>query len=354
MSDTAPGLYSGDLYCEYYIADAAPRRGRLREWWPGLVLCAVAALAAGFLSLNYAMPVMLLGLLIGLALSFAGQEAMLAPGLDLASRRMAQGGIALLGLQIAVADVLALGWGALAGLLLVMSGAMATAMLVARSVGESREFGILAGGATAICGASAAVALYGALGPQRIDKTRFAMTLVGVAIASAIAMAAYPGIARALGFSDVQAGFLIGASVHDAAQAIAGGFAFSDAAGSSATVTKLARVSLLGPVVAIVGVMAARGRADPLRRGRRFPMPWFVAVFVLLAAANSVLALPPEWAERALEVSKALLLLAVIAIAIRSQPHLLLRAGWRTLAPVVAASLAAFLIATLIAATVIA
>ena len=348
MKSPSPEIFAGDLYCEYYIAEPPAQRPGLRQYLPGLILCGTGGLAAAFLASQYAFPVMLLGLLIGLALSFAGQEKMVAPGLDLAATRLAQGGIGLLGLQVSAAQITALGWGALAALLLIMAGTIVAALLAARAVGESREFGVLAGGATAICGASAAVALYGAIGPDKVDKARFSVTLVGVAVASAIAMTFYPVFAGAMGFTDAQAGFLIGASVHDAAQAIGGGFSFSDEAGANATVTKLARVSLLGPMVALTALwLAGKGSAAAGKKRKwRFPMPWFVAVFLALTVLNSVITIDPAIAIGALELSKALLLLAVIAIAMRSRPQLLLQSGWASLVPVAAATLTAFVLAT--------
>src|SRR3546814_7573615 len=86
---------------------------------------------------------------------------------------------------------------------------------------------LLAGGATAIGGASAALALWSLIGDRRIDQARFTLTLVGITVASALAMTLYPVLAAQIGLSDMQAGFLIGASIHDVAQAIGGGFSFS-------------------------------------------------------------------------------------------------------------------------------
>jgi uncharacterized membrane protein YadS len=79
-----------------------------------------------------------------------------------------------------------------------------------------------------------------------------------LAAASAIALATYPALTQLLGFSDAQAGFLVGASIHDVAQAIGAGFAVSDAAGAQATVVKLTRVALLAPLVALAAVAIAR------------------------------------------------------------------------------------------------
>ena len=78
-----------------------------------------------------------------------------------------------------------------------------------------------------------------------------------------------PVLATELGLNDTQAGFLIGASIHDVAQAIGGGYAFSDAAGASATIVKLARVALLAPVVA----WRWRGRQN-MSPGRQLARSW--------------------------------------------------------------------------------
>ena len=212
-------------------------------------------------------------------------------------------------------------------------------------MGEGQESGILAGGATAICGASAALALYGVIGRDRLGQARFSVALVGVALASAVAMSVYPAIAQAIGMSDKQAGFLIGASVHDAAQAIGGAYSYSDAAGADATVVKLARVAMLGPIVALVALWLDRGEGGAGSAWRKVAMPWFIVGFFILLAFNSLISFPDAVTGPALALSKILLLLAVVATAMRSQLGLLVEAGWRALVPVGAASVVSFAVA---------
>lgn len=346
MTSKAPEFFAGDLFGELYAADTAPPKRAWRDYVPGLLLAGTAALAAAFLAGQYGFPVILLGLLIGLALSFVSEVEATAPGLDFAARHFLRIGIVLLGFQVTFAQVLALGWTAFAGVLLVMGSAFAAALIAARAVGEGREAGILAGGATAICGASAALALYGVMGRDRLDQARFSVVLVGVALASAIAMSAYPALAQVAQLTDSQAGFLIGASVHDAAQAIGGGFSYSDAAGKDATVVKLARVALLGPVVALVAMWLG-GAGEDANKGawRKVALPWFIAGFFVLLVINSVATIPAELRDGALDLSKAMLLLAVISTAMRSRLGLVLEAGWRPLVPVAAATLVSFLVA---------
>ncbi len=342
MKQSTPDFYAGDLFGELYEPPATAKLHFL-DYLPGLAACGTASLAAAWLAEHYGFPIILLGLLIGLALSFLAEVERTAPGLDLASRYLLQAGLVLLGLQVTFAQVAELGWLAFAGLVLVMIVTFASAVVTARVLGEQRETGILAGGATAICGASAALALYGVIGKDRLDQTRFSVTLVGVAVASAIAMSTYPAIAQSVGLSDAQAGFLIGASVHDAAQAIGGGYSYSDAAGASATVVKLSRVAMLAPMVALIAWWITR-TGNPKAEGaaKRVALPWFIPVFFLVVIVNSFVAVPDQATEASLNLSKGCLLLAVTATAMRSRLELLLDAGWKTLAPVVVATLVSF------------
>lgn len=340
--------YAGDLYGEILIADATDAGAQtLRDpIWPGLAICGIAALAATWLSEHYGMPIILLGLLIGLALNFVAGDERTHRGLDFASRTFLRIGIVILGTQVTFAQIAAIGVLPFGALLLVMGAAFTGGILGARVTGQSVAAGVLAGGATAICGASAALALYAVMGKERISQAQFALTLVGIALFSALALSFYPLIAAALNFGDRQAGFLIGSSIHDVAQAIGAGFAFSDEAGADATVVKLARVALLAPVVAMVSLAFSSGdgsAAQPL--WRRLALPWFILAFLAMVGFNSAVTLPSEIATYGLTASKALLLLAVIATAMRSRMDLLIAIGWRALGPVFGATFASLIAA---------
>lgn len=337
--------YAGDLFGEIMLADsAAPPAARkpLSRFVPGLAICAIASAAAAWLSQNYGMPIILAGLLLGLALNFAAADARTHDGLDAASRHGLRVGIVLLGFQVTAMQIAAMGAVPFAGLALVMAAAMVAAMLAARATGQTSMVGLLAGGSTAICGASAALALYGVIGRERIDQAQFTLTLVILAAASAIALTTYPALTQMLGFTESQAGFLVGASVHDVAQAIGAGFAVSDVAGAQATVVKLTRVALLAPLVTLAALWIARAHPVSAAAGSaRVPLlPGFILAFLVLVGVNSLITLPPAIAANALTLSKTLLLLAVTATAMRTRTDLLLQLGWRAVMPVLAATIA--------------
>lgn len=263
--------FYGDLYGEQYLA-AAMAAGEVAEeprpiwsvqrYLPGIGVVLVAAGASAWLAEHYGFPIILLGLLVGLALNFVAQESRVHPGLGLLSQTGLRWGIVLLGFQVTLAQIGTLGVWPFAALLAIMGLTMLAGMGGAAAAGQSRYAGILAGGATAICGASAALALYGIIGRDRLSQAQFALTLVGVSLASALAMSLYPVLASELGLSEAQAGFLIGASIHDVAQAIGGGYTYSDAAGGEATIIKLSRVALLAPAMILVALWIGRPAAD--------------------------------------------------------------------------------------------
>ena len=344
---------AGDLFGEMYLAETTPKptqdtgldAPKPRDTvFQGLAICAIAAGAAAWLSEHYMFPIILLGLLIGLSLSFVAKDPRSHMGLDFASRTCLRFGVVLLGLQVTFAQIGSLGVQPFAALAAIMTVTFLAGIVGARLVGQSSYTGILAGGATAICGASAAMALYGIIGRERVSQSQFAITLVVVSLASALAMSLYPILAEYLDLTDEQAGFLIGASIHDVAQAIGGGYAFSEEAGSYAAIVKLSRVAMLAPVVIITGLViggANTVEGDPL--WKRLALPWFIVAFFGVVLLNSLVSIPMPIRDFALSISKGLLLIAVIATAMRSRLDLLMQTGIRPAIPVVIATLVSLL-----------
>jgi uncharacterized integral membrane protein (TIGR00698 family) len=345
--------YVADLYGEVLLSEqegaVPPGRNALRDYMPGLIVVGIGAAAATWFSEHYGMPVILAGLLLGLAMNFVSANPKVYAGLDLAATSGLRWGILLLGTQVTVVQIGALGPLPFAGLIAVMTLTIGAGLLGARIGGLGRYAGLLGGGATAICGASAALAIYALIGKKRLDHEYFTLTLVGVALASAIAMSTYPLIADALNFTDRQAGFLMGAAVHDVAQALGGGYSFSQEAGEVATIVKLSRVALLAPVVALIGLAIGSADGKPKSLAAKLKLPWFILGFFALVAVNSLIAVPAFVQQYGLIASKALLLFAVTATAMRSRLEALLDHGWQAMLPVILATVTAFAGATFVA-----
>ena len=245
-----------------------------------------------------------------------------------------------MGVRITFGQIAALGPIALLAVLAIVALTIGAGILVARRLDYDAAFGTLAGGAVAICGASAALALATLLGERRASQAQLTLVLVGISAMSATAMVLYPLAAHALALSDLRAGFLLGASIHDVAQALGAGYSYSDAAGQIAAIVKLTRVALLAPVLAIVALFLPRGTA-----GRGVGVPWFVVGFFALAGVNSLGIIPLVIAHGAEALATGLLAAAVTATAIRSPLADLLKAGPRPLLVILAATVVAFTLA---------
>lgn len=339
-TDAAPRRLplAADLYGEMdlYPDVASPAESRWRGHFPGLAVVAAGTLAAGFLSDHYGLPLTLMALLIGLALNFLSADARLGPGLNFASRALLRWGIVLVGVRVTFAQIIALGPLALLAVLVIVAVTIAVGILAARQLGFDAAFGTLAGGAVAICGASAAMALATTLGERRASQAQLTLVLVGISAMSATAMVVYPLIAHAFHMGDLKAGFLLGGSIHDVAQALGAGYSYSNGAGEIAAIVKLTRVALLAPVLAIVAMFLPR---EPERKFG-FGVPWFVAGFFLLAGVNSFGLVPHIVAAGAERSAAALLAAAVTATAIRSPLGQLIETGPKPLLVLLLATLA--------------
>lgn len=332
-----PAPAAADLYGD--LKPVAP--AGWRDLLPGFAVAAAATLAAGYLSDHYGAPLTLMALLIGLALNFLSADARLAPGLAFASRTLLRLGIVIVGCRVTVGQMIDLGPVALVCVVLIVFATMGVGVLAARALGFDAAFGTLAGGAVAICGASAAMALATTLGERRVSQAQLALVLVGISAASALAMFLYPILAHLLHLSDLSAGFMLGAAIHDVAQALGAGYSFSPHAGEIAAITKLTRVALLAPILALVA-WRLPGRAG---KAGAPTIPWFVVGFFLLAAINSTGIIPPAVQHGAQGFGTAMLACAVTATGMRSPMATLLDVGPRPLLVIAASTLAALALA---------
>jgi uncharacterized integral membrane protein (TIGR00698 family) len=332
---------AADLYGDI---EPAPKV-RWRHYVPGLLVAGLASLASAYLAEHYGAPLTLMALLVGLALNFLSGDARLLPGLAFASRTLLRIGIVLVGARVTLAQIVGLGWVALLAILAIVGVTMAAGVLASRRFGFGAAFGALAGGAVAICGASAAMALATVLGERRVNQAQLALVLVGISAMSAAAMVAYPVLCHLLGFDDRQAGFVLGAAIHDVAQSLGAGYAFSPGAGENAAIVKLTRVALLAPALALTGYFFPGEGASR----SAFRVPWFVVGFFVFAAINSTGFVPAPVGTGATTLATALLVCAVTATGIRSPMQSLLKSGAKPLLIIVAASAVALALACAVA-----
>ena len=302
---------------------------QLPDWpviWPGVLTAITIALAATFIAEHQGGPQLLYALFCGMAFNFAANGEKVKAGIEFASRQILRFGVALLGARITAEQISGLG---AVPIMMVIGGVVLTILfgaLVGRLLGRPRTEGLLTGGAVAICGASAALAI-SAVMPKTEENQRFTLfTVVGVTTLSTVAMIAYPAIARALDLDPGAASVFLGGTIHDVAQVVAAGYMISPEVGDGATFVKLLRVAMLLPVVLVFSlVFRTRGEG-----GARPPLlPGFLIGFAILVVINSLGIIPKPVTDAASHLSRWCLVVAIAALGVKTSLQQLASLGWR-------------------------
>lgn len=295
----------------------------LRQWYPGIALCAVVVLAGRFLAEHYGAPALMLTLLVGFGFATQATDSRLQPGVILCSRQVLRLGVALLGARIGVDQLLTVGTLPLLVVLGSVPLVIGGALLLGRWLGLPTLHSLVAGSAVAICGVSAAIAVAAVIPAGRLEERRLLGVVVGITALGTLSMLLYPPLLATLGYNDIASGLLLGASIHDVAQAAGAGYLVSVSAGDIATLTKLLRVALLVPLVLLLGFLLRRGDTG----GAEFPL--FLLGFLALFGLNSLGWLPDQLRDALISASNTCLLLTMAALGMRTTLGELIAQGWK-------------------------
>jgi uncharacterized integral membrane protein (TIGR00698 family) len=293
---------------------------------PGLVLAlaggAVAALVHVLVPvLSPTLVGIVLGMAVGLALPAAGRVGpVVRPGLHVAARRVLRLGVALLGLQLVLGDILGLGWPVLLVIVAVVGVGILATLALGRLLGVPAETSLLVACGFSICGAAAVAGVEGV----RKSRDEDVATVVSlVVVCGSVAMLAVPLLASVLGLGDVAAGAWSGASIHEVGQVVVAGGLIGGAAVQVAVVVKLGRVLLLAPVLAVVSYRTRRTTS-----GRRPPLvPAFVLAFLALVVLRSLVPLPGAVLDVAAVAQAGAFAAAMFALGCGVNPSVLRRTG---------------------------
>lgn len=216
------------------------------------------------------------------------------------------------------------------GVLLCLTIAAAAQFLAqhygARLLGRRIRFGTLTGGAVAICGASATLAIAAILPKDEFSERNTIFTVIAVTAFSTIAMVVYPIITSIVGLDDRAAGIFLGGTIHDVAQVVGAGYAISPEAGDMATITKLLRVALLVPIVLGLSLYF-RGRGG--EQATALPLPLFIIGFCACVALNSAGVVPPMVLEGFDELSRWCLVATIAGLGVKTSLKALFTIGYQ-------------------------
>ena len=280
--------------------------------WPGLALALGVAVVA--VLLQHAVPglsPLLVAVLAGAVLSNTrALPASLGPGLQVASRRLLRVGIVLLGLQLSLGDIVALGGGTIAVVVGVVVLGIRGTLAVGRWLQVPPALRLLIATGFSICGAAAVAAMEDT---ADADEEEVATAIGMVVLFGTLMIAVVPAVTGLWGLPSQAAGLVAGASVHEVAQVVAAAGVIGSGALKVAVVTKLGRVLMLAPVILVAGALRRRGAArDTTSRPPLLPL--FVVGFLAAVVLRSTVHLGPALLTAASTVQTLMLAAAMFAL----------------------------------------
>jgi len=321
----------------------------VRRLGPGVALSVAVALAATLAEpliaaairagtgWSYKLPAIVIALVIGIALNPVAVRPAFEPGMTWCVKKLLRIAIGLLGVRIALSDIVDLGISTAALVVAAMALTLASGLWLARLFQVGEGYGALAGAATAVCGASATPATATVVPHYHQKGADVAFTVAAANALSTVVMVAYPPLCLLLGLDPLTTGVMLGATIHDMAQVVGAGYAVSEPVGNTAVIVKLFRVFLLLPAVLLVGwwFLRREGTAGEAK----VPVPVFALAFLGLCLVNSAVPLIPGLAPAYGPLKAALvlastwgLLIAIAALGLGTSVKSLLAIGWRHIA----------------------
>jgi len=304
-----------------HSGEAASLSTEIRSFVPGVLVTLVVtlvAVAGGRIEERAfgraIIEPLVLAILLGMAVrTLMGEWRAGESGIRFVSKNVLEVAVFILGATMDIPRLFASGPALALGIVLLVCTALAGGYAIGRVAGLSPNLAVLVACGNAICGNSAIAAVAPVIGAETEDvAASIALTAVlGIAVVLALPLFITP-----LALSNYQYGVLAGLTVYAVPQVLAAAFAVSALSGQVATVVKLARVLMLGPVVLFFALRGRRanGGASESSVSLGKLIPWFVIGFIALATLRSTNVIGGELANAAKLIAGWLTILAMAGL----------------------------------------
>lgn len=296
----------------------------VRRLTPGLVVASAVTLIALVLGAVqegiFGYPILeplVLALVLGLGIrALWPPDAVFAPGIGFAAKQLLEGAIVLLGASLNLASIVDAGAKLAVAVAVSVSVTLVAGTLLGRAAGLTSRLAVLVAVGNAICGNSAIAAVAPAI---RAKKQEVASAIAMTAVLGVGVVLALPALIPLANLSDERYGVVAGLTVYAVPQVLAATLPVSAEAGQIASLVKLTRVLMLGPVVALFAwIFRNEGADDDATRGKGQPLskflPWFVIGFIALAVLRTASLIPDDLGTLSKEISRVMTAIAMAGL----------------------------------------
>jgi uncharacterized integral membrane protein (TIGR00698 family) len=273
---------------------------------------------------------LVVALLLGMIVRIAWRPSeVYEAGIRFSGKELLEVSVVLLGISVDLPLLVRAGPALAVAIIAIVVVGLGVGVLIARAFGLRPRMAILVACGNAICGNSAIAAVAPVIGADAEDV---ASSIAFTAILGVIAVLGLPLLIRPLGLTNYQYGVLAGLTVYAVPQVLAAAFPVSILSGEVATLVKLVRVLMLGPVVLFFALRSH----DSIRRAPSLTklVPWFIVGFLLLATLRAAGVVPSGWVAPTRLVSTNLTIVAMAALGLSADVRTVAKAGSRVVAAV--------------------
>lgn len=184
-------------------------------------------------------------------------------------------------------------------------------LLIGKLFNLDKKFIYLISSATAICGATAALAISSII---KAKPSQISLAIFLIFLMNTIALVLFPIIGRFLGLTDIQFGLFSALAIHDTASVVGSSLLFSELAGETAATLKVGRTIWMLPLITLIAYVENEKRSVNFN-----DLPKFIILFFLVIVISNIFSLPAQIYDIFKMLSIMLINVGIFFIAVQSK-----------------------------------
>ena len=253
---------------------------------PGLLLTVLIALCAKITS-SYIQAIgavsiaIILGILAGNTIKLSDK---FNKGIAFSEKNLLTYAIMLMGFKLELGELGEMGTTVFLVVLPTMLVTITSGIIYGKFFGFSKSFSLLMGAGNAVCGSSAIAAVAPA---TDANEEEIGVSIGIVNLLGTIGIFLMPLLASLIHLSEIQSSYLTGGVLQAIGQVVAAGYSISDKVGDTATLIKMLRVIMIGPIVMLVTLLNKTSSSGD-GKGKKKYIPNYIIGFFICSIIASI------------------------------------------------------------------
>ncbi len=295
----------------------------MKKLLPGLILAVIVSVCAKVVSGYLPGPgTISLAIIIGIVVGniLPGKDRF-SDGVNFGEKKILPVAIALMGLELEFHTLGKLGIAAFGVVIPAMVLSVFVAFYIGKKLGLTKSMSLVLGVGNSVCGSSAIIASAPVV---KADKSEVGVSVSAVNLMGTVGIFLMPALAHMIALNDLESSYLIGGTLQAIGQVVASGFSVSDNVGDVATIVKMLRVLMIGPIVLILSFLYRGGKGEG---GKKSYVPGYIWGFIGFAILGSFLRGDEMILPYLKTGGKLLLLVAMASVGLRIHFKALIKQG---------------------------